>query len=188
MKIVLVRHAQTNVQPEINSTLWTLSEDGRRAAAKLAGNAIFDGSECIYSSLQPKAIETAGILGAALHTPVLQEAGLTELSSVTSGFIDDYAGTVHRLYAGEIQNINGGETLEQATNRFNHTVGAIATKHAGADKIVIVSHANVLSLFTAQYCDKEAIDLHNAIAMPDVAVLDWNDSNSTFDQLWGQAI
>ena len=184
MKIVLVRHVQTNVEPEVNSTLWTLSDDGRQAAAELAENAIFNGSEAIYSSLQPKAIETAEILGTALQVPVLQEEGLAELSSVTRGFIGDYAGTVHRLYAGEIQNINGGDTLKQATDQFSQAVGIIATKHVGAEKIVIVSHANVLSLFTAQYCDQAAIDLHNTIAMPDVAVLDWNGPDSTFDQLW----
>lgn len=185
MKIVFVRHAQTNIEPEVNSTLWTLSEGGRLAAAELAENSIFEGSAFIYSSLQPKAIDTAEIIGSILRVPVLQEAGLAELSSVTSGFIEDYAATVHKLYAGEIQNINGGETLAEALERFNCAVGAIAAKHAGSSKIAIVSHANVLSLFTAQYSDQAAVDLHNTIAMPDAAVLDWNGSSSTFDQLWG---
>jgi len=187
VKIILVRHAQTNIEPEVNSTQWTLSDDGRQAAARLASSAIFEGSDAIYSSLQPKAIETAEIIGQALRMPAGQEEGLAELSSVTSGFIDDYAGTVHRLYAGEIESINGGETLDQALERFNRAVGSIATKHVDEDKIVIVSHANVLSLFTAQYSDREAIDLHNTITMPDVAVLDWNGSDSSFDQLWGDA-
>lgn len=187
MKIVLVRHSKTIIEPEINSMLWALSDDGRQAAERLAQDPIFEGTEVIYSSQQVKAVDTANIIGATLQVPVLQEAGLAELSSVTSGFIEDYAGTIHRLYAGEITNINGGETLNEALERFNRAVGSIAAKHADSSKIAIVSHANVLSLFTSQYSDKKAIDLHNTIAMPDVAVLNWDEANSTFDRMWSQA-
>lgn len=187
MKIILVRHAQTNINPEVNSTQWILSDNGRQAAVSLAGNAIFEGTEAIYSSLQPKAIETAEIIGDALKLPVGKEEELAELSSVTNGFIDDYAGTVHRLYTGEIQNINGGETLDQALSRFNRAIGVVATRHARADKIVIVSHANVLSLFSAQYSEMKAIDLHNSITMPDAAVLVWDGPDSYFDQFWDNA-
>lgn len=187
MKIVLVRHSKTNIEPEIDSTQWRLSEDGRQAAAKLAEDPAFKDCELIYSSLQPKAIDTAEIIGKALNIPALQEEGLAELSSVTSGFIEDYAGTVHKLYAGEIANINDGETLQQAIDRFNAAIKSIVDQHRDVPKIAIVSHANVLSLFTAQYCDNKAIDLHNTIAMPDIAVLDWSDTESELERLWGQA-
>lgn len=187
MKIALVRHSKTTIQPQLNSTLWTLSDEGREAAARLAQDTVFEGTELIYSSHQPKAIETAGIIGTALEVATAQEAGLAELSSVTNGFIADYAGTVHKLYTGDLLRINDGETLEEALDRFNKAIEAITARHEDCGKIAIVSHANVLSLFSAQYCDQEAIDLHDSIAMPDVAVLDWDGSNSTLEQPWGQA-
>lgn len=188
MKIVLVRHSKTTVEPKISPTQWTLSDEGREAAASLAGSPVFEGTEHIYSSLQPKAIETAGIVATSLHIPTTQEAGLAELTSVTNGFIADYPGTMHKLYTGELLRINDGETLEEALDRFNKAIEAIAAIHEECGKIAVVSHANVLSLFSAQYSNQEAIDLHDSIAMPDVAVLDWDGSNSTLEQPWGQAI
>ncbi len=185
MEIVLVRHSRTVIAPEVNSMLWTLSDEGRETAAKIAQDPIFEGCALIYSSLQPKAIETAEIIGEALQISAFKEEGLAELSSVTSGFIEDYIGTVHRLYAGEIPNINGGETLKDALTRFNKAIEMIASRHANLGKIAIVSHANVLSLFTAQHSNLEAYDLHNSIAMPDAALLSWDGVNPTIKQSWG---
>ncbi len=185
MKLILVRHAQTTIDKNIVSTEWRLSEQGQAAALTLAQTGIFAVAAAIYSSLQPKAIETAAIIGATIGVDPKQEQGLAELSSVTTGFIPDYADTMHRLYAGEIDSINGGETLNEALERFSETIGQIAVRHSG-QTVVIVSHANVLSLYSAAHSDHEAIDLHNTIAMPDVAVMDWNNGQPRFEQFWGQ--
>jgi broad specificity phosphatase PhoE len=184
MQLILVRHAQTIIDPEVMSTEWQLSDEGRSSAKMLASNPMLDDLDAIYSSSQAKAIETADIL-AGRHGLTNQTAqGLAELSSVTRGFIDDYANTIRKLYQGEIERINNGETLEEALHRFNLAIETIVSQEKNAEKIAIVSHANVLSLFSAQYCNKDAINLHNTIAMPDIALLEWNSEDSAFRQFW----
>ncbi len=186
MKLVLVRHSKTIINPEVVSTEWKLSDEGRVLAEQTAGDSVFQDVDAVYSSSQPKAIQTAEIIAGKYELDNVVEEGLAELSSITRGFIDDYAGTVHKLYTGEIKNINGGETIEEALGRFNLAIGAIALANPNAEKVAVVTHANVLSLFSAQYCNAEAIDLHNSIRMPDIAVLDWTDAAKSFDRFWGE--
>ena len=173
MKLYLIRHSKTIFQPEVPNEQWVLSDDGIRLAQEFAELPEMAGLDLVYSSSQTKALQTA-IEITRRHRHVMRvNHGLTELTSITAKFIDDYEGMVHALYAGEIDRINGGESIEEGRNRFNSTIDQIVGENPGAKSIGVVAHGNILSIFTAQYEPRDEYAIHQAIQMPDIAILDW---------------
>jgi broad specificity phosphatase PhoE len=184
MKLYLVRHSKTKFEPETPNEEWVLSDEGVERAELLARHPILADLELVYTSMQLKAMATGLKIAETLRIPMRPDHGLTELSSITRGFIPNYEEAVSQLYAGEIDRINGGETLDEAHVRFCETVGRIATSHPDVDRLAIVAHCNVLSLFSAPYDGRSAHDLHGSMGMPDVAILDWDTKK--FDMPFGE--
>lgn len=184
-KLILVRHSLTRKDFEVNPLLWELSEQGELLAKLLADNEVFGGVEAVYSSDQRKAIQTAEFIAVRLGLSVQVNPKLTEYTSITNGFFDDYEGTIARWYAGEILRINDGETVQEGLERFTTAIGQIAVECEDLDRVVVVAHANVLSQFAASHADgRSAIELHHGMQMPDVAVLDWG--SIVFDKRFGE--
>lgn len=62
-RIILIKHSMPNVTSDIPSNKWTLSEEGIISTKSLALKLEKFSFDKIYSSDEPKAIETAQILG-----------------------------------------------------------------------------------------------------------------------------
>lgn len=187
MKITLIRHSKTKLEPEKPITLWGLSEEGIELAKGLSEKQVIKDVDALYSSLQTKAIETALYLAKPNSIPLKTNEDLTEITSFTLKFFggDQYMQNVHDFFSGKVERIAEGETYKEALVRFNQAIQEIVEKEK-VDNIGIVSHGNILSFFTEQNCEKKAIELHDIIKMPDVAVLDWDTKN--FIQFWGEHI
>src|SRR5687767_3511724 len=69
-KLVLIKHAPPQVVPGTPSEQWTLSDAGRAACGPLAERVRPHRPAAIVASVEPKARETAEIVGAALAVPV----------------------------------------------------------------------------------------------------------------------
>jgi broad specificity phosphatase PhoE len=173
MKIVLMRHAHTAVEPEKYNPLWKLSEKGIEQANALAQHSLVQNIEVIYTSDQLKAIHTGIIVASSLGVPLKQCADLTELTSLTNDWKEDYGGFIHDMYTGRIERHNDGESLAEAMRRFTQAITEIAIQEQNKEVIGIVAHGNVLALFSSQYEARDALAIHNDITMPDIAVLDW---------------
>ena len=173
MKLYLFRHSRTIIEPEVPTPQWVLSTEGVKRAQSLSENANMRPIEVFYSSLQNKALETTVIFAKPQRVPIKTHAGLAELTSITNAFLPHYEETVQHLYAGTITTIHNGESFQEGLNRFHRTIEQIVRSEAGHDHIGIVTHGVILSLFAAQYAGVSASDLHHRIAMPDMAILDW---------------
>lgn len=140
----------------------------------------------MYSSLQTKALQTTVLLCKDNHIPIKTDKDLTELTSITNGFIEDYEDTMKRFYSGELERINGGETIIEGKARFNQAIERVVKSEGGKGNVGIVAHGNILAIFSSQFAEKSIYSIHNNIKMPDVAVLDW-DSKS-FIHFFGDSI
>lgn len=183
MEITFIRHSKTLVDPTINPTRWGLSEDGVRLAQELSSRDVIKRLGVIYSSLQTKALETAIYLAKPNAIPIKTNDRLTEVTSFTNKFIadeDTYKKTVEDYYSERIARINEGETIQEALARFNAAIQDIAAENRGEERIGIVSHGNILTLFSAQF--DVAIDcykLHKEIKQPDIALFDLDSKKFT---------
>lgn len=183
MKIVLIRHSNSEVEPEKYNPLWRLSEKGVTRANELAQHPLIQNIEVIYTSDQLKAIHTGIIVAAEIGVPLHQVPELTELTSLTNEWKADFDGFVHDIYTGVIERWKDGESLEEARMRFSGSIAEIVQNTPEHDTIGIVAHGNVLSLFAAEYEERTAHEIHQIISQPDLAVFDWK--SKTFETTFG---
>ncbi len=171
-KLILIRHSKTIFQPEVCNLQWRLSPEGVQMAETLARDPIIKTLNVIYCSDQTKALHTTILLAKDNYIPIKVIPELTEATSITKKFFENYEETVTNWYNNPGTRINEGETTEEALRRFSTAVEDIIMKES-ADQIGIVAHANVLSLFASQFEERTALELHNTIPMPSYAILDW---------------
>src|SRR5258708_15956469 len=177
MNLVLIRHSKTKRDPNVPITRWGLAEEGIEAAKKLSSNRNIQQLDLLYASLQTKALETAVILAKPNALPIKTNDGLTEITSYTNKFIPDitiYEQTLKDYYAGKTQRINGGETLQEALDRFNSAIESIVKENKDKKRIGIVSHGHILTLFSSQFKELDLYSTHLQIKQPDIALFDWN--------------
>lgn len=184
MKLVLIRHSNTKVEPDKYNPLWSLSEKGIENASRLANHSLLQNIEIIYTSNQLKALHTGIIIASKLGVFVKQSENLTELTSLTNDWKEDYNKFIDDIYTGKIDRHQNGESLQEATVRFTKEIEEIVASEGDKNIIGIVAHGNVLSLFASQYENRSALEIHHAIQMPDIAILDWK--NKTFDITFGE--
>ncbi|MGI8419080.1 MAG: histidine phosphatase family protein [Candidatus Levyibacteriota bacterium] len=176
MKIVLIRHSKTERNPKIPILQWGLSEDGIALAKKLSQKEIIKKVDVLYSSFQTKALETSVLIAKPNAVPIKADDSLTEVTSFTGPFekdFDKYTKNVHDYYLGTIKRISGGETQKEALKRFNAVLESIAKKEVGKEYVGIVTHGNILTLFSSQFRHVDCFALHTQIKQPDVALFDW---------------
>lgn len=177
MQLVLIKHSKTSIEADKPIPLWFLSSEGIKLAEKLSATDVIRSLDVIYSSLQTKALETAVILAKPNYIPLEVNSGLGEITSFTRKYLEEplYSKAVKDFYNGKTKRIAGGETGEEALNRFWHALEVIVKreKNLSRTRVGIVSHGNILSYFASQFLDKEAKELHDKIAMPDYAIFDW---------------
>lgn len=176
MNLVFIRHSKSLVNPNIPITSWGLSEEGRILAKKLNSLPQTKTIEVIYSSLQPKALQTAALATENLDIAVKKDNNLTESTSFTNKFVSlkELEENTRRYYAEKTCSINGGETFKEAQDRFAKALEDIVKKEQGKETIGIVSHGNILAGFVSQITEADPFEIIEKIAQPDVAVFDWN--------------
>jgi broad specificity phosphatase PhoE len=145
--LILVRHAMSAVDPAVPSRFWGLTESAREDCVLLAehlrGATL---APAIMTSDEPKARETATILGLRLGIPVEVDAGLAEADRP---YIDgDYRSLALRYVGGEPH--TGWEPRESVVIRFASAVERARSRHPAGD-LVVVNHGLALTLFLASF-------------------------------------
>ena len=187
MKLVFIRHSKTNRDPLVPITCWGLADSGIELAKELSMKEVIKNLDVVYSSFQTKALETAVLLAKPNAVPIKADDRLTEVTSFTGSFendFDTYTKNVHDFYSGDLTRISGGETKAEALERFNNALESIAKNESDKDFVGIVSHGNILTLFSALYKDVDCYELHAKIQQPDVAIFDWQKKK--FDVFFGE--
>lgn len=169
--LILVRHGRPVIDPEIPPPQWGLCPEGRDAVAALAEKLIPFGARAAISSPEPKALQTAEIIGQRLGLAVEVEHGLHEhkRSHVSFGSEEDFRQRIAQVFANPQVPAPGGESAEQACERLTAALARHTTR-----PLVAVTHGTVLSLYVARLLGLDAHDLWRNLRTPDAFVLDAN--------------
>lgn len=172
-KLILVKHATPEIIQHVISHRWVLSAEGRRRCDWLADELKTQGIARIYSSLEPKALETAALVAVRLNLPVQPCRNLHENDRTGLGFIarNELQRRLRDFFDQRDQTILGTETANSAFRRFARSVNNIAVKEIGKAS-AIVTHGTVLSLFVAHYNAIEPYHLWSQLGLPSYVVLD----------------
>jgi broad specificity phosphatase PhoE len=156
----------------VPSARWVLSDDGRQRCGWIAGELKAECVSRLFSSLEPKALETAALVGVACALPVEPRADLHENDRTGLGFLPDAEMQSRiRRFLTDAQASMGNETAAAAQTRFTRAVGGILREAHGRD-VAIVTHGTVLTLFVARHNAVDPYEFWRGLTTPSVVVLE----------------
>jgi broad specificity phosphatase PhoE len=183
-RILLVRHAQSQVDPGREASEWTLTSEGQAAARRLTALAIFERVGGFYAGPEPKMLATLAPVAALYGKAVQPEAAFGETRS--AGWLGEEAflGVVRRLFATPDQPpAEGWESGSAAAARFADGIERLCIQHepvvhaghALPGTFAIASGGRALVSYLAHLLSLDAdhaFDVWRRLRMPDLAVVD----------------
>ncbi len=171
-RLVLVRHSNPEIEPDQPASEWRLNEVGRRRAELLADRLRGFSPDTVWSSREPKAVETAEIVAAAFGVPVRTADGLEEHHRIGVPYFptrDEFESAVEQLFCSPDQLVFGTETAGQALSRFTAAIDDVID--AGQTDTVVVTHGTVMQLYAASVAGVRPMGFWRRLGMPSFVVL-----------------
>jgi 2,3-bisphosphoglycerate-dependent phosphoglycerate mutase len=172
-KLILIKHAPPQVEAGVSSHDWKLSAAGREKAAALADRLRPHAPSTVFTSDEPKAVETAQIVARALGVPHEVAADLHEhdRSNVPQMPTREFISSVALFFKRPTELVLGRETAEQARRRMTVAMDRILSANEGRD-VAVVTHGTVLALYLAPLLEGDEFDLWRRLGLPSYVVLD----------------
>lgn len=174
VRLVLVRHAMPDVQPDVPAREWHLGDDGRGAARELGQ--MLPARAHLVASDEPKAVET--LAEASGRSDVVIDVGFGEVRRPNAP-----SGQIHRAlaaaYLGGTAHA-GWEPHSSVVRRFHAAVlRHLATASPGGEAVVIGTHGMAMTmwLFARVRAGGDRVGFWAALEFPDVVVVDLEHRN-----------
>ncbi len=165
--MLLVRHSVPAIDPDVPAEEWRLSAEGRSRCEALAERLATYEPQTIVSSPEPKARETAELVGGQLGLAVRESDDLREQARRTVGWLqrEQLEAGIRGLFERRDEVVFGEESAADALARFSRAVDGLGP---GA---VVVSHGTVISLYTAARTGRDAFEIWRSLELPDLLVV-----------------
>ena len=175
---VLVKHSLPEIEPTIDAAEWRLGEEGRVRCLALAMVLSAYELDGIVSSTEPKAEETARIVGEVLSLEVELDERLREHDRTGAGWLsmERFEQSVKEAFARSSEVVYGGESIDVARERF----AAAAADRSGK---AIVSHGTVISAFAAARTGTDPFKLWGRLGLPSLVVLDGSEVAQVVEEI-----
>ena len=171
-RLVLVKHSQPLIDPNVPAKEWRLSENGRRRCISLAERLAPYHLAHIITSTEPKAIEIASIVATPLRLRYTSADGLHEhdRSKVPFQSVRQFQESVANFFAQPEKLVFGKETAMQVGSRFSQAVEQVLSSYTQGN-LAIVAHGTVISLFIAAHNQSDPLALWQQLSLPSFVVL-----------------
>ena len=165
-RLVLVRHSVPEIEREVPAASWQLSEAGKTRAAAFARQLDPGSARTIFTSEEPKALETARALASVWALPVEAVPGLQEHERPVAQILtrERFEERIRQMFARPLEPVFGTETAEHARRRFSLALMRLIAR--SADDVVAVSHGTVMTLFVAEATGVAPFALWKSLEMP----------------------
>jgi len=179
--LILVKHAQPDIDPQVSPHLWQLSSAGRSRCTHLAQALSAYQPGRIVASLEPKAEQTGRLVAETLRIPFETRANLQEHSRRTESFgtSEAFKKAVSELFQQPQMLAYGEETGEQAYERFANAIHSLLEDYPN-ENLVVVAHGTVISLFVGSTCKVDGYELWKRLGLPSYVVLSWIEAQNLF--------
>lgn len=143
-------HPQVTVDPKIPVAQWSLNDVGKARVEALAQSDALNGTTCIISSAETKAIETVAPIASALGIEPIIRPAMHENDRTATGFLppSEFELVADAFFANPDQSIRGWETALDAQKRIVGEVKQALREQSEGD-ILFVGHGGVGTLL---YC------------------------------------
>ena len=165
-RLVLVKHSMPEMEQDKPASAWRLGEVGRGRAEELAVTLREFSPDMIWSSREPKAVETAEMLAGSFGVAVKVMDGLEEHHRGNVPFLpkEEFEGAVEHFFCNPGRLVLGTETADQALERVAGSIDAVV--EAGHTDSVVVTHGTVISLYVASVTDIQPVCLWRRLGLP----------------------
>lgn len=183
-RLILVRHAESLVEPERSPRDWGLTAPGAGAAGRLAALGLFDRVAGYYAGPEPKMLQTLAPVAAAREAQVQPEPGFHETASAGWHSPEAFRDLVRRFFAGpEVAPAPGWEPAAQAAARCREAMGRLQLRHATTvhrgfaepGTFAVASGGRLLMAYLASLLGlggDEAFRRWRGLRMPDLALVE----------------
>lgn len=150
---------------------WHLCERGHVLSELLAEKIAAYALDVIVSSVEPKAIETAGIIAKHFDKQYEIGTGLHEHDRRNIQFMSQerLEAKVTEFFAKPGELVFGNETGDEAYARFANAITRLIEKYPQKN-IAVVAHGTVISLFIARVVNVEPLVLWKRLGLPSFVV------------------
>jgi broad specificity phosphatase PhoE len=171
-RLILVRHAEPEVNPKQPAAEWPLTGRGEFAVRRLA--TVLSGLEptWIVTSPERKARETAALLAESLEIPVVEDELIAEHGAGPDEFITDY-GTFRQLVEAHFAQPGAVVfRLEAAADAARRMAICVDQCRDAGGVPVLVSHGRIMASWLADLTGQNAWEIWNAFRLPDLIEVD----------------
>ena len=159
-KIYFIRHVDTLKDPNQNASKWVLSSKGEEQAREISELAFLQDCDVIFVSSEIKTYLTIEPLAKKVNIGIVENPDLDEVRRGDKFFTKEEFEIEKFKQLEELDYpAFGGETANQALQRFSNAVNLIKKTYEGKS-IIIVSHGTILNLYFASILSKFS-DLKN---------------------------
>ncbi len=172
-KLILIKHSLPLIDPALPARQWRLSEEGRQRCEELAVRVAALMPMQLFSSHEPKAQETAELVGARLNLAVTPVRDLHEHARENVPFLspEEIHRSIKEFFRQPDALVFGEESARQTLERFTRAVAGIVAAHQNGD-LAIVAHGTVITLLVAAHNAIDPYSFWQQLALPDVVVLE----------------
>jgi len=171
-KIILIKHSVPEIISTIPAKEWRLSQPGQARCGALAEKLESFLPDVIFSSVEPKAIETAQIITEKFNKPFSIVNGLQEHDRTNIGFLEkiEFESQVKEFFDKPESLVFGRETASQSLARFSKALSSIESEYPDKN-IAVVAHGTVITLFVSKFNAVEAFSFWKKLDLPSFVVL-----------------
>lgn len=176
-QLILVKHSAPLIDRQRPSHEWVLSDDGKARCGPLADALREFAPAAIVCSTEPKARETAQLVGQALGVAVEEGQDLYEHDRSNVPHMEGAAfqSAVAQFFNEPDALVLGEETAEEALERMQSAVDEAVARHPGDGNLVVVSHGTVITLLVARHNKVRPYQLWRQLRLPSFVVLELPD-------------
>jgi broad specificity phosphatase PhoE len=163
--LLLAKHSMPAVTAAVAARDWPLSIEGKRRCDWLAKALQPLQPTALYASPEPKARETAELVGASLGVTARCVDGLRENDRTNFPYLRraaDFERRIRVFFDSPDERLIGRETANEALARFSAAVAGIVAEHPG-ETICIAAHGAVISLFAAHFNTVPAFEIWTSL-------------------------
>ena len=171
--LILVRHSLPEIQKDRPACEWKLSANGRLRARLLSERISAYPVDVVFSSVEPKAVETAQIIAADCDVELHVVAGLHEHDRSNVPYLTrlEFESAVQEFFRRPDMLVFGRETANQAYERFSGAISSLLADYKDQD-LAIVAHGTVISLFVSRLTGTSAFVLWEKLGLPSFVIFD----------------
>jgi 2,3-bisphosphoglycerate-dependent phosphoglycerate mutase len=192
-RLILVRHSLSALRREVPPHEWRLSPDGIARARAFASRLDPSDITTVFSSVEPKAVETARALAEQWGVEVEEVPGLHEHERPEPQILarEQFERKVEELFARPSELVFGAETADQARRRFTMALMRLIAR--GSGDIVAVTHGTVMTLFVSEatgiapfpFWQRQEMPFAVTLTLPELTLVETtflNESSGTHQQ------